>query len=171
MSSTSEAVPQNPQSEPVKTGSIVRRHPVIFILGGIGGLLILAFVALSVIGLAISFGIRRSSGESVLSPITNSSCRGSSLSQDCAQRTLTRWIAQNGTVTVDGVYDGPQQNTAVARMMVSDFLFRVPNRERNYSGAGTATFIRYNDGRWMLSRVDLSGLSGGWITDINMEVQ
>ena len=171
MSVNTEAVHQEPQtSTPNTLRDIVRRHPVAFGLGGIGLLLVLAIVALIVVELRQPNMNSPAQRAVELSP-TPSSCRGGSLSRKCAQWTLARWIGQKGSVTVNGVQDAPQQNAAVAQIILSNFQYSTTMGERTYSGAGTATFVHYNDGRWVLNRVDFGGIGGAWITNINMEVR
>jgi Concanavalin A-like lectin/glucanases superfamily len=64
------------------------------------------------------------------------------LSTTRAQQTLSRW--SSGSITVNGIQDIPQDNTAKASIMFSSFRFKANTgfgtADRNYSGPGEAIF-------------------------------
>ncbi len=101
---------------------------------------------------------------------------GGKLSNGLAQGAVDRWaVAFAGTVTVNGVIESPQENTAQADLQFSEFKF--PLRDpmfgqistRTYSGAGAGIFAHYNDGRWVLTQVVLSNLVQGSLDRIHWD--
>lgn len=90
-----------------------------------------------------------------------------------AQGALNRWV-KNGSVTVTGIQEIPQENSAKADLVFTDFQLVTRGlfgkRERKYSGPGVAIFTHYNDGRWVLTKVSTSqGLDSVWWNDVNIE--
>jgi hypothetical protein len=75
-----------------------------------------------------------------------------------AQKTIDLWLT-NGKAKVNGVQDLPQNNTARADLTLQHFNFQqgsgFAQENRDYSGSADATFTHYNDGRWVLSRVEI----------------
>lgn len=73
-----------------------------------------------------------------------------------AQSALETWVRtkNGGTVEVIGIQDLPQENAAKADIKFTKLDFA--RGESHYSGPGVAIFTHYNDGRWVLSRVQTS---------------
>ena len=149
---------------PVPRKGFFRRHPIATTLLLSAAGIVVLYVAWVAVGLA-AFLYNNPEQMPGLS-----SCQSSTLSASCAQRTLSRWIASSGSVTVSGVQDVPQQSAALAQITLSDYKYTNMGRQLNYSGSGTASFVRYNDGRWMLTRVDFAG-GQVWVTNINLEAK
>lgn len=57
-------------------------------------------------------------------------------------------------LVVEGIHELPLENSARVSFKLNDFEFG--GEKLTYSGSGTATFARYNDGRWVLTRVETS---------------
>ena len=108
--------------------------------------------------------------------------------EDAVTRLMSN-LKQGGSVSVEGVQELPQQNSAAADLVFRDFKYAADNygtpvesskynpkplptdrlptpeekfqpRLRTYSGSGRATLTRYNDGQWVLKEVNWSGV--GW---------
>jgi len=111
---------------------------------------------------------------------------------EAAVEMMLRKVRIDGEVSVKGVQELPQQNAAIADLSFKGFEYAItfqgqiieaskyrptepnttgeipsmeqmfPGRKATYSGPGKATLKQYNDGRWVLERVDwgppLSGL-------------
>ena len=111
---------------------------------------------------------------------------------EAAVETMLRKVRIAGEVRVKGIQELPQQNAAIADLSFNAFEYAItfqgqiieaskyrpaepnkpgeipnmeqmfPGRKASYSGPGKATLKQYNDGRWILERVDwgppLSGL-------------
>lgn len=100
-------------------------------------------------------------------------CGKGDLTKEKAQRVLDRWkddfavqgIQPNRPVTtsadvgqsdtdlvVQGVREIPQENSAKVDLTFNNFEYG--GAKYTYSGSGVATFSRYNDGRWVLTKVE-----------------
>lgn len=89
------------------------------------------------------------------------------LTKEKAQNTLNKWKTDKGTVEVIGIQEMPQQNAAVANLQVDiNYKYkekwpyaRLPSdpeytdKVYQYRGNGIATFIHFNDGKWILKEV------------------
>jgi hypothetical protein len=60
-----------------------------------------------------------------------------------------------GRIVIKGIQESPQDNSAKADIEFNNFKFS--GSQSSYSGTGTATFSRYNDGTWVLKKVSVSG--------------
>ena len=69
-------------------------------------------------------------------------------------------------VAVQGIQEILQQNAAKADLSFSAFKYGPHDAKQSYSGSGTAYFSHYNDGRWVLTRVEIPGKE--W-RDINID--
>jgi hypothetical protein len=52
----------------------------------------------------------------------------------------------------------PNENAATVELKFNTFNYTLsnsPDRGRLYSGRGTAAFVHYNDGRWVLNKVQI----------------
>ncbi|MGE3467978.1 MAG: hypothetical protein AB7J13_13725 [Pyrinomonadaceae bacterium] len=58
---------------------------------------------------------------------------------------------------VTGIQEFPQENAAKVFLKFDEFKFK--NGTLSYSGSGTATFSHFTDGRWVLSKVEMSDRS------------
>ena len=101
-------------------------------------------------------------------------CGKGQLTKENAQRTLDRWkndiavkgIEPNRPVTgtaggggpvksdlvVQGVQEIPQENSAKVNIEFNNFEYG--GAKFTYTGSGVAIFSHYNDGRWVLTRVE-----------------
>lgn len=91
------------------------------------------------------------------SPISVSSDSGK-ITTEKAQRALDNWISSAGSGQVSivgGVRELPTENAATAELKLSNFNYQSTQTKqyRTYSGSGTATFVHYTDGRWVLNKV------------------
>ena len=85
-----------------------------------------------------------------------------SLTKEKAAMALNTWrmtAAGNSTTksddfVVEGVQELPQENSAKVNITFNDWEFG--SGKFNYSGSGVATFAKYNDGRWVLTKVQTS---------------
>ncbi|MEG4285513.1 hypothetical protein QUB68_20490 [Microcoleus sp. A006_D1] len=76
-----------------------------------------------------------------------------SLSASKAEKIVNKWkSSRSGTIQILGVRENPD-NTAVATLQASNLRVKTEYREVNYSGPGEATFSRYTDGSWALTKV------------------
>ena len=93
-----------------------------------------------------------------------------------AGNALKQWAGSHGSVTVGGIQEVPRENAAKADITLSDYHFTakdsiIGDQPKIYSGAGTAIFIRYNDGRWMLSKVGFTMRGGMTFTFDNINIE
>lgn len=91
-----------------------------------------------------------------------------------AESTLKRWVT-DGEVAVRGIQDLPKENAAKVDLNFTNLKFRANNGfgngERNYTGAGTAIFTHYNDGRWVLTKVTTNqSFNSVWWDNLSVEV-
>jgi hypothetical protein len=88
------------------------------------------------------------------------------LTQQQAQAALDKWISrESGSVTVSGVQEIPQENSARARLTFRNLHIEWTEgnpRQMNYSDSGTATFTHYTDGRWVLNQIKLDRAPVYW---------
>ena len=92
------------------------------------------------------------------------------LTNQKAQQAVTQWLSSTGntaaTVTVTGVLELPQENSAKADVTLSNFVWNSPKNDaitayafgpggaaHTYAGRADAIFIHYNDGRWVLNKI------------------
>jgi hypothetical protein len=75
-----------------------------------------------------------------------------------AQKTVNLFVQHHeGSIQVRGVREIPQQNSAVADLDISGLLIPgVGTTPHPYSGPGIATFSHYTDGRWALTRIQVT---------------
>ncbi len=118
----------------------------------------------------------------VVTPIQGASTgqtRGSTLSKDKLENTLNRWVSStgnSGSVTVIGIQENPQNNTARADIRFTNFTYNIQGfggrvEQKVFSGGGLAHLIKYNDGRWVLSSVYTNqGMNSRWWEGINQVI-
>ena len=115
----------------------------------------------------------RSSGST-----TSQSASPGSLSNGKAEQALNKWlqsINSSGSIRVIGIQEsGP--NNARANIQFSNFRYSTRDFgnvvQQEWSGGGLASFIKYNDGRWILSNVYTSqGVQTRWWEGINQAVE
>lgn len=103
------------------------------------------------------------------------SCAGDELTSNKAQEALDEWISRReGEVSVVGVQEIPEQNVATATLEFRNLQWTSSyfGIDQDFTGTGYATFTYFNDGRWVLSRVETSdGLNSTWWDDINIQVK
>ena len=111
-------------------------------------------------------------------PFASSSPADERLTATKAGNALKKWAGSHGAVTVGGIQEVPRENAAKADITLADYHFTakdsiIGDQPKIYSGAGTAIFIRYNDGRWMLSKVAFTMRGGMMFTfdAINIEAR
>lgn len=102
------------------------------------------------------------------------------LTNEKAQGALKRWIESinsSGSIRVIGIQEDNRQNSARADIQFSNFQYLVNQplgagqTKMEWSGGGTAYFMRYNDGRWILSSVYTSqGAASRWWEGIAIRV-
>jgi hypothetical protein len=94
------------------------------------------------------------------------------LTNEKAQRAIQRWM-NNGTVSVQGIQEVPQENAAKVDITFHDFHWNDRNwGARKYSGPAMAVFTHYNDGRWVLVKLQTSqGFNSTWWDNINVEAR
>jgi hypothetical protein len=120
-----------------------------------------------------------SSSSSTTSSQSSSSSNGV-LTTEKAEKAVETWAnrARTSSCTgnclvklLGGVREIPQQNAAVAELKFTDFIYQPSNEkvERIYSGAGTATFVRYTDRRWVLNEIKIGDIyaSTSWKPQID----
>ena len=74
------------------------------------------------------------------------------LSNDKAQRALDIFMNGTGKATIVGVQE-ETNSSAVADLNFQGLPYNFYGESKQYSGAGKAYFIRYNDGKWMMNEV------------------
>jgi hypothetical protein len=99
------------------------------------------------------------------------------LTQAKAQNALNRWVS-SGNVSVLGVQEVSAENAAIAQLSFSNLGYTAHDpifggdHPQTYSGAGTAIFTHYNDGRWVLTRITIGqGFNARWWENINVEAR
>ena len=92
------------------------------------------------------------------------------LTNDSVRRALERWDkVGTGNVTVHGIQEIPAENAAKATVTFRSLRYPNPmygrsGPELNYKGQGVALFVRYNDGRWALNRVNIDDFNYSYWT-------
>lgn len=124
---------------------------------------------------------RQRIAESLTSGLSSKSGTNSgTLTNEKAQRALQKWIKSidgSGSVRVIGIQEDAPHNSVRADIQFSNFQY-LANKplgagqtRMEWSGGGTAYFIRYNDGRWILSSVYTSqGAASRWSEGIGIYV-
>jgi hypothetical protein len=138
--------------------------------------------ALVMISICLSFSLcacqRGSLDSSSSESTTSQSSRPGSLSNSKAEQALNKWIQSinsSGSIRVVGIQEsGP--NNARANIQFSNFRYSTKDFgnvvQQEWSGGGLASFIKYNDGRWILSNVYTSqGVQSRWWEGINQAVE
>jgi hypothetical protein len=118
-------------------------------------------------------------GVAVMTTLVVGACDGTTgrLTTDEAQRAVDRWMGTDGTVKVTGVQEVAQENVARADLAFTNFKWRSKDSftgtsvMKEYEGGGVATFKHYNDGRWVLARIDIPKDLGTWWDNLNIEVK
>jgi hypothetical protein len=59
----------------------------------------------------------------------------------------------NGVLTVQGIQES--ENSATVDIFFSNLRYKDRGSEGKYSGPGTASFLKYNDGFWTLKKVSI----------------
>lgn len=123
------------------------------------------------LALLLSFACNTSRNYSGSSSSAGGTRESGVLTRDKAQKALDKALegsSKGGTVTVQGVRELPSENAAEAELNFQNFRWQAPLGLGSYSGAGTARFSHYSDGRWVLSKVIWSY---GTSLDANVEVK
>lgn len=108
---------------------------------------------------------------------TPSGSSGGSLTNGSVENALNQWGMCRGAITAQGIQEMPQQNAARAILKFSNCTLSGGHSMfggggKPYSGPGEAIFIRFNDGRWVLSKVQTSqGMDSIRWDDLNIEVK
>jgi hypothetical protein len=74
------------------------------------------------------------------------------LSNEKAQRALDIFMDGAGKATIVGVQE-ETNSSAVADLNFQNLPYNEYGKSKQYSGAGKAYFIRYNDGKWMMNKL------------------
>ena len=93
-----------------------------------------------------------------------------------AQAALNQWVTSAGSGQVSivgGVRELPTENAATAELKLTELTYvsSQTKQTRHYSGAGTATFMHYTDGRWVLSKVTVGDVWANTSWTPNIEVR
>lgn len=128
------------------------------------------------ISLTLAACLSACASQSSLQSSSSSSSSGTGqITTEKAQQALNQWItrAGRGQVTiVGGVREVPAENAATAELKFSNFIYQSNQTKetRNYSGPGTATFMHYTDGRWVLNKVVAGDVwaSTSWTPNIDI---
>jgi len=88
------------------------------------------------------------------------------LSQAKAEKIIKKWIGSRGTIgNFKGVVQNENESTAEANLEVSNFQYKYYDTDKTYSGPVTASFTRYNDGTWAMTRFTITP-PGNWLGTI-----
>jgi hypothetical protein len=102
-----------------------------------------------------------------------SSTADTKLTNAKAQAALNQWINRAGgsMVSIVGIQEIPQENIARADLTVSGISVSDHYGGKiNYVGKAIAVFTHYNDGRWVLSKVQLKNFDmDTWSPNITVE--
>lgn len=152
--------------------SVSAPRPRGLIAAVIAGVIVLVVLVVGVIALII-MGIYSSSSRS---PIQTAFDNGK-LTTDKAQRALNIWV-KSGSVSVRGIQEVASENAAVAQLSFSNLGYNLRDpilggqRNKTYSGPGTAIFTHYNDGRWVLTKITIGqGFDVVWWDNLNLEAR
>ena len=105
---------------------------------------------------------------------------GGKLTNDKAQKAIDAFQgSDSGSIVVIGVQEIPQENLAKASINFNNFQWQssrpaslFSNSLKEYSGPGVATFSHYNDGRWVLTRIETSNeLESVWWDNLSIEAE
>lgn len=93
-----------------------------------------------------------------------------------AQQALNKWVTSAGSGQVSivgGVRELPTENAATAELKLTELTYvsSQTKQTRHYSGAGTATFMHYTDGRWVLSKVTVGDVWANTSWTPNIEIR
>jgi hypothetical protein len=166
----------NPPAATVRTQI---RWPIVIVLA------VIAVPIVAVVGIVIVVMILNAVSARSISPIPSTVTAPSvaNLTTENGQAALNRWMSiadpSGGRVTiVGGIREVPSQNIATADVQLSNFHYQSARGygQRLYSGLGTATFVHYTDGRWVLTRIETADAWYGLTEDpaaftTNAEVQ
>lgn len=101
-------------------------------------------------------------------------CSSGKLSDSKAQAALNHWAISTrvdltgaqapmtwndqprSDLQVKGVHESPNDNSATADIQFNAFRYGRGSSDV-FTGKGTATFSHYNDGRWVLTKIDFPG--------------
>lgn len=79
------------------------------------------------------------------------------LSQAKAERIINKFLDSKGTISsFKGVVQNENESTAVATLEVSNYQYRIYENDRTYSGPAIASFTRYTDGTWAMTRLTMT---------------
>lgn len=85
------------------------------------------------------------------------------LTQAKAEKLINKWLESKGTISnFKGVVQNENESTAAANFEVSDFKFNSHGETQSYSGPAIASFTRYTDGSWALTKVTITP-PGNWL--------
>lgn len=108
----------------------------------------------------------------------NNALDNKKLTNSKAQGALSKWVGGRGQITVQGIQEIPQENSAKADIHFNQLRVQAKNifglpiqgKYTTWSGPGFAVFTRYNDGRWVLTKVQTSqGLDSVWWDNVSIE--
>jgi hypothetical protein len=113
-----------------------------------------------------------SSGSTSSSSTANQSISDKSkLTADRAQRTVNLFVQHHeGSIQVRGVREIPSENSAIADLDISGVM--VPSAwgpPHPYNGPGVATFSHYTDGRWVLTKIQVSNEYHWWTLEASVD--
>ena len=139
----------------------------------LGGLTVLVLVILVVALASLEGRTQGTSPTSSSAPSIPSIIGGSGkLTNANAESTIRVWM-KNGSVTVRGIQEFAQQNSATADLEMQNYNYNDDGRPLTYSGKAAAIFTHYNDGRWVLTKVILNPdtFDPDTFSNINVEVR
>lgn len=87
---------------------------------------------------------------------TKSSLQPDKLHRNKALTAVSIWLAskcREANVTLSGIQEIPTENSAKADVQFTNFRFNGSFSEEVHNGPGVAIFSHYNDGRWVLKKV------------------
>ena len=89
------------------------------------------------------------------------------LSQAKAERIINKYLESKGTISnFKGVVQNENESVAVANLEVSNYQYnyRGNNETATYSGPAIASFTRYTDGTWAMTRFTITPPGNFWGT-------
>jgi hypothetical protein len=104
-------------------------------------------------------------------PSSSAGANSGKLTNEKAQRAVDNWVNNRGQITVSGIQEIPTENTAKADLRFSNFRFKGGLGEENHSGPGVAIFSHYNDGRWVLKKIQWETKVDYYTASTDIEVQ
>ncbi|HAZ42961.1 MAG TPA: hypothetical protein DDW76_16835 [Cyanobacteria bacterium UBA11369] len=85
------------------------------------------------------------------------------LSQAKAEKMINKFLQSKGTISnFKGVVQNENESTAEASIEVSNYNYKYYDTDKTYSGPATASFTRYNDGTWAMTRFTITP-PGNWL--------